>query len=399
MSRYGSALALLAGLLFLAFPSSALADASCSAEPADPTFELVYSLRPGEKAVTSRAREKAATTLCARLQSSKIAGRVSLSDRGTIRVVLPPLPHASALQHLTGQLGTAGQLRFYDWEPNLIGSEQAVGGRPGFAPPAKTLRRLEQEWAEAGRRTSSPANLQLILAGAFPGPYGAVRLASRQAARAECRSCSASGPRFYLFDRSPAHKLMAGPVARRAELRRGAGASQHGGLVLKVPVGTMIASELPASSTGAVLKKAEPGWFALKDRAALTNADIVDPAEEQDEFGEPTVTFGFTPKGRTAFERLTRVIAIRGRVGARGHVTSAAAEALSGHFALVFDGEIKTRPIINFRLFPNGIDGQTGAQIAGGFDSRQEAHELAAILNADPLPIELALVRRRKLPG
>ncbi len=391
--------ALLAGLLFLVLPSFAGADASCVTEPAAPTFELVYSPQPGEKAVTMQTREEARATLCARLQASEIAGQVSLSDDGTIRVVLPPLPHASDLKRLMDQLGAVGQLRFYDWEPNLIGSEQAIGGHPGFAPPVKPLRRLEQEWAEAGRRTNNPANLQLILAGAFPGPYGAVKLASKQASRRDCRACSTSRPRFYLFDRSPAHDLVAGPVARRSELQTTGEAPTGGGLVLKVPVGTAIASELPASSTGVVLKKAAPGWFALRDRVALTNADIVRPNQELDEFGQPTVTFGFSRKGRTAFERLTRAIAQRGRVGAKGPVSSAAAEALSAHLALVFDGEVKTRPIINFRLFPNGIDGRTGAQISGGFNSQQEARGLAAILSSDPLPIELTLVQRRKLAG
>jgi hypothetical protein len=302
------------------------------------------------------------------------------------------------LQSVTGQLSASGLLRFYDWEPNLIGIDRMVGGHPGFAPPAKPLRLLERKWKTAGRQVGQRENMQLIFAGALPNPYGAVSLASKQAPR-KCRACTASGPRFYLFDRSPTHELIAGPVARRAELEQAKGNAHEGGLVLKVPVGTVIAFEFPTDSEGMVPRDSEPGWFALKDRAALTNADVVRPKQGLDEFGQPNITFGFTSKGRAAFERVTRAIAKRGQASTKGPVSAAAAEAFSGHFALVFDGEVKTRPIIDFVYNPNGIDGRTGAQISGGFASTQEARDLATILREDPLPIELALVEEKKLVG
>jgi SecD/SecF fusion protein len=258
---------------------------------------------------------------------------------------------------------------------------------------------LKREWARSSRQVSRPANQRLILAGAFPDPYSAVRLASKQAPQVNCRLCSASGPRFYLFTRSSPHKLLAGPVTHSAELRGEPGAPARSGLVLKVPVGTVIVSEPPTSRFGAILKTGAPGWFALKDRPVLANADIVRPAAEHDEFGQPAVSFGFTSKGRAAFERLTRAIAARGWERANGKATGARAEALSGHFALVYDGEIKVRPIVNFFYNPRGIDGRTGAVISGGFGSDQEARDLAAILGIDPLPIELTLVQQRDLAG
>lgn len=396
MLRYGSLLGLLTLMLSLVFSAggdAASTSASCSARPAVPAFELVYSPQAGEKAVDPRTRNEAAAVLCTRLQASKIGAQVTVADDGRIHVILPPLPQGDDLESAKELLAASGLLRFYDWEPNLIGGERAVGGHPGFAPPGKPLRHLERQWKAAGRSPDRRENEQLILAGAFPGPYGAVRLASRQASR-KCVSCAASGPRFYLFDRSPAHKLIAGPAARRAELGQ-VGEGGEAGLVLKVPVGTVIAFEFPADSEGVLLKDAEPGWFALRDRAALTSAAIVRPKQELDEFGQPNVTFGFTRKGRTAFERLTRAIAKRGRESAKGPVTPAAAEALSGHFALVVDGEIKIRPIINFAFNPNGIDGRTGAQISGGFTSEEEARDLATILREDPLPIELKLAEEK----
>lgn len=142
---------------------------------------------------------------------------------------------------------------------------------------------------------------------------------------------------------------------------------------------------------------AEPGWFALRDRPALNGPDIVNPNQEVDEVGLPTVTFGFTAKGRVAFERLTRKIAKRGRAAAIGPVDGYGAEALSGHLATVFDGEVKTRPIVNFADFPNGIDGRVGAQISGGFPNIRAAQDFVNILRIGGLPINLALVSQQTL--
>jgi SecD/SecF fusion protein len=167
--------------------------------------------------------------------------------------------------------------------------------------------------------------------------------------------------------------------------------------VLKVPLGTAIASEQPSSRTGEIITTGEPGWFALKDRPELNGRDIVRPNQEVDELGRPNVTFRFTAKGRVAFERLTRKIAKRGRAAAIGPVDGYGAEGLSGHIATVFDGEVKTRPIVNFADFPNGIDGRTGAQISGGFPNIGAAQDFVTILKIGGLPINMALLSQQML--
>jgi SecD/SecF fusion protein len=73
------------------------------------------------------------------------------------------------------------------------------------------------------------------------------------------------------------------------------------------------------------------------------------------------------------------------------------AEALSGHFAVVLDNEVKTRPIINFAANPDGIDGRQGAQISGGFSSPTEAQDLATILQIGALPINLKLISQTQV--
>ena len=66
--------------------------------------------------------------------------------------------------------------------------------------------------------------------------------------------------------------------------------------------------------------------------------------------------------------------------------------ARSGHFAVVLDNEVKTRPIINYAENPDGIDGRQGAQISGGFNTVGEAQELATTLQIGALPITLKLI-------
>ena len=66
------------------------------------------------------------------------------------------------------------------------------------------------------------------------------------------------------------------------------------------------------------------------------------------------------------------------------------AEQFSGSFAIVLDGELVSRPIINFVDNPAGIDGRTGAQISGV--TAQEAQDLAEVLKIGALPVKLALI-------
>jgi SecD/SecF fusion protein len=245
-----------------------------------------------------------------------------------------------------------------------------------------------------GRKPKRPENAELIFSGAFPSAYGAVKLASEQQPR-QCRSaCAASTPRFYMFERSAAHKLIAGPVSHRADLLAGDRRRRHRVIVLKVPVGTVIVTEQPVSRLGESIAGAPPGWYALRDDPALTGSEIVHVSPIVQEFGSPAITFGFTKKGRVAFKRVTRAIARRGRAQALGPVSPNVAAELSGHFALILDNVVKTRPIINFAEFPNGINGRVGAQISGGFANLQEARDLATILKIGPLPINLLLVRQ-----
>jgi SecD/SecF fusion protein len=309
------------------------------------------------------------------------------------------IPGATSVGEATECATKPARLFFFDWEPNLIGRESAIGGRPGQEPPKGAVQEATKEWQEAGRIPTKRENRQLIAAGAYPTEYAAAKLASEQPLKKNCENCS-SPTSFYLFDKSKDHKLIAGPEFTREDLfiaPSGRKRPADAGVVVKVPQGTIVVSEKPNDTKGQVIESAEPGWFALNDDPALSGTEITRPKQESDEFGQPNVTFGFTDDGRKNFQEVTRTIAQRGAASAIGPSSTESAEATSGHFAVVLDNEVKTRPIINYAQNPDGIDGRTGAQISGGFSSISDAQDLAAFLQRGALPINLNLISQSQV--
>jgi len=309
------------------------------------------------------------------------------------------IPGATSVGKATECATKPARLYFYDWEPNLIGREAAIGGHPGSEPPKAALEEANKEWSKAGRNGSENRNQQLIFAGAYPTEYAATKLASEQKPKPDCPKCSQPAT-YYLFEKDSPHKLIDGPEYAKDDLYidpNGKKRPRDVGLVVKVPQGTIVVSEKPNNSKGQVLENAEPGWFALKDNPALSGTEITSPKQETDELGQPNVTFKFTDSGRQAFQEVTRKIAQRGAAHAIGPASGTEAEARSGHFAVVLDNEVKTRPIINFEQNPDGIDGRTGAQISGGFTSNADAQELASFLQRGALPVNLNLISQTQV--
>jgi SecD/SecF fusion protein len=304
------------------------------------------------------------------------------------------LPGITDANRAAEQVGSTAQLYYYDWEPNLIGPEHTIGGSPGREPPEGPRKASEKRWEEAGRNVTSKDNKQLIYAGAYPTAYSAAQLAAAQKPVENCTECSVAKPRYYLFAKDEPHELIAGPELAKKDLYISPTGKKRpkNGIVVEVPVGTVLVSEYPTDEEGKLDETADPGWFALKDKPALSGNEITNPEQSYGPNNEPIVTFEFTSSGREAFQDVTRQIAQRGQASAIGPVSTEEAEFLSGHFAVVLDNEVKTRPIINFATNPDGIDGRTGAEISGGFSSVQDAQDLATTLQIGALPINLKLI-------
>jgi SecD/SecF fusion protein len=279
------------------------------------------------------------------------------------------LPDVQDTQRAIAQIGTTAQLYLYDWEENVIPRD------PDIADPAER-------------------------------PYtrliDAVRAAAKQTpiseSQCEAQGCTTNGT-YYLFDKNTLQPI-GDPSDRKADLFANLPGERQppDSVVIKVPRGTVVVEDTQAESS----PTATPGtgqFFVLRDRPALSGNDITDPKQEFDPTtNQPNVTFQFTDEGREKFQDVTREIAQRGGEDyftttgqPQSTASPQAAEQFSQSFAIVLDGEVESRPIINFAENPDGIDGRTGAQISGSFTT-QEAQDLAETLKIGALPIKLALI-------
>ncbi|HEX8959339.1 MAG TPA: hypothetical protein VF770_05915, partial [Solirubrobacterales bacterium] len=242
--------------------------------------ELVYQGTPtgAVKTISGADIERSIDIIRQRIDQLGVSEpEVSRLGSTEISVSLPAVTNA---RRAIEQVGTTAQLYFYDWETNLIGREHEIGGSPGHQPPEAALKAANAEWKAAGRSTSSAADKQLIFAGAMPSAYDAVLLASKQKPVADCTSCSTAKPRYYLFATGKSHRLIAGPEYSREDLYISPTGKKrsHRGTVLVVPPGTVIVSEQPLESGGKTIEGIQnAGWYALRDKPALSGSDITRP--------------------------------------------------------------------------------------------------------------------------
>jgi SecD/SecF fusion protein len=142
-----------------------------------------------------------------------------------------------------------------------------------------------------------------------------------------------------------------------------------------------------------VLKDERAGYWVLADKPELTNADITDPKQAFDpQTDEPIVTFGFTDKGRQAFARVTKREARRGAQIVRRPGTPLPDTFQS--FGIALDNQLVSRAVIDYQQNPNGIPGDTGAQINGLGDIGQ-TQQIARSMASRPLTLDLVRIGSR----
>ncbi len=82
---------------------------------------------------------------------------------------------------------------------------------------------------------------------------------------------------------------------------------------------------------------------------------------------------------------------VTGQIARRGDLVSGLGQTLNQHFAVALDNQLITVPSIDFKQYPDGIDGTNGADITGGF-TISSAQDLATQLRLGALPIKLKLI-------
>jgi preprotein translocase subunit SecD len=122
------------------------------------------------------------------------------------------------------------------------------------------------------------------------------------------------------------------------------------------------------------------GWFVIRDKPALDGSQLTRPRQNFDpQTNEPIVIFGFTREGRTAFARVTRRIAERGTQTILPPGTPR--RSAFQHLAITVGRQVVSLTAIDFVANPNGIDGSSGAEIAG-IGTIQQGQRLARALRS-----------------
>ena len=138
------------------------------------------------------------------------------------------------------------------------------------------------------------------------------------------------------------HCLLSGPDDNKADLLSGlpAGVSASEGEIVTVPQGTVVLQAIPSELLQADADR-RPERAVLRaqgQRRAARQRHHQPAAEHRSQHGEPDVTFGFSGKGKNAFQNVTAKIAHR------GDLVSGLGQTLNQHFAVALDNKLITVP-------------------------------------------------------
>ncbi len=359
-------------------------------------IELVYQGQPTPQTpvVTQDALSRAVDIMRQRVDQLGVAEpEIQTSGGNQISVGLPDVKDTARAEK---QVGTTARLEFYDWEANAL----TLNGKT-------VASQLQAQDASATQISQGGGSGPGLVGAGSMSLYNAVKLASKQQGQVSSDNAR-NGNEYYIFgapgsaacattarDQGKAptpgvHCLLSGPDDNRQDLLSGLPAgvsvSQQGVQELVVPPGTVVLQAADASAAHPTnFSDPSAQFYVLKDHVALFGNDITNPQQSTDQSGQPDVTFGFTSNGKTAFQKITAAIA------RRGDLVSGLGQTLDQHFAVALDNKLITVPSIDFKQYPDGIPGDNGADITGGF-TIQSAQDLATQLRLGALPIRLKLI-------
>jgi SecD/SecF fusion protein len=359
--------------------------------------ELVYQGLPSAQTpvVTQDALQRAVDIMRNRVDQLGVAEpQIQTSGGNQITVGLPNVTDTARAE---AEVGTTAQLAFYDWEANALtpNGKTVASQLQTQDPSATTISQGSGTNGAPGEPGAGSMNL-----------YDAVTLASKQPPTAN-QANSRITSQYYMFgapgsaacaavakanNTVPAagqHCLLNGPDNSKQALVSGlpAGVSASDGQILVVPRGTVVLQAIPANfSKQTPISDPSAQFYVLKDNVALRGSDITNPQQSTDpNTGSPDVTFGFSGKGKSEFQNVTAQIA------RRGDLVSGLGQTLRQHFAVALDNQLITVPYIDFKQYPDGINGDNGADISGSF-TITSAQDLANELRLGALPIDLKLI-------
>ncbi len=362
--------------------------------------ELVYQAEPTPQTpvVTSAALARAIDVMRTRAAAFGMSG-ASFRTSGANEITVQ-LPGFTNLARAEQRLGTTARLEFYDWEANAL---TANGTTVASQLQAQDPTAITVSQGSGSTAPGDPGAGSMSL-------YDAVKLAAKQPLQVS-HDNARLGSEYYLFGApnstacataakdagkaavAGADCLLSGPAPTIKDLDSGVprDVSASQGQLLAIRQGTIVLRAAPLTVSSQVASGAPTAqYYVLKDHVALFSNDITNPKQSTDPSGSPDVTFSFNSKGAKAFQQVTSTIAHR------GDLVSGLGNTLNQHFAVALDTKLITVPQIDFKTYPDGILGDNGADIIGGF-TIQSARDLATQLRLGALPIHLDLISTNRL--
>ncbi|TML29717.1 MAG: protein translocase subunit SecD [Actinobacteria bacterium] len=219
---------------------------------------------------------------------------------------------------------------------------------------------------------------------------------------------------WYLFDAN--HRVIAGPTPTKELLptlqqaeKKQKRTFKGPATVMRVPQNTIVVSCDPGSGNCLSTKQitSSKAFYLLKHRLPdaqgnggipeMTGTDLKlsgTRADIDSTTSQPVVLMQFTGHGKKVFHDITRREAQRGSLVCQGASSPQDIQRCAQHFAIVLDGQLQSVPYIDFKRNPDGIPGDTGAQIDMGGGSLGDAKKLALVLQTGALPVQFATAER-----
>jgi SecD/SecF fusion protein len=267
------------------------------------------------------------------------------------------------------------RLLFYDWEANAL--MQLDGHTVTVASQLGSENRTAEAISQGSGSAAGPGGPG---AGSM-GLYRAVQLAARQPYSASNNN-SRAGPEYFLFGKAGTAACAAaaryyhvtpvvgprcylgGPAQSITDLSLppGVNAGEPGTHTFVIQRGTVVL-QATSPNFGHAPAWSDPGaqFYVLRDRPALLGDDVINPRQSTGPSGQADVELGFTTRGGRQFQQLTAEVA------RRGAIVSGLGLTLNQHFAVALGTQLITVPSIDFRQYPDGIQGNSGAEITAGF--------------------------------
>ena len=423
----------LAGALAIILPASPVSKPTRLGLDLKGGVELVYQARPTPKVpeVTPEAIDDAISTIRKRTDALGVSEpEIQRAGENEISIGLPDVDNAARAEE---QVGTTAQLQFYDFEPNLLSPNQitdfhqaaelAAQAKPQAEdvdlPPGGASDEIERRFGGDAKKIQQYYDGQNDSVGdkyyVFDAKNKLIRPGGVEAAEetnpldrndatafygtcseiAEDFSPTAARPRererTAADEKAKPAKGTACP-ATMEKLVGQPGAPGNGSKVIKVPRGIVIVkAEPPEEAT----ENTPAQFMVVEDDSELTGSDIENPEQNFDQqTQEPIVTMEFTDRGKRAFARVTKRIAERGQ--ATIPQPGQSPEERFQRFMITLDGQEVSTATIDFIRNPEGIDGETGAQITG-IGSIEDTQDLANNLRIGALPVSLKLISKTQV--